>query len=60
MNITKETVINDIIEANSNAMALLNQFNIDTCCGTFNTLEQGAKQANADVEEVIKKLKEIF
>lgn len=59
MKFTKEMTVNEAIDVSTKAMQILNDFTIDTCCGGNNTIEQGAKEVNVDVEQVINALNQI-
>ncbi|MGO4888443.1 DUF542 domain-containing protein [Anaerobacillus sp. MEB173] len=59
MKYTKEMTVEQIMESSREAMQILTQFNVDTCCGAKNSLEHQAKADNADLEEVLAKLNAI-
>lgn len=59
MTFTKDMTVNQAIDISEKALQILNSFNIDTCCGGTSSIEQGAKEANVDVEVVIQELNKI-
>lgn len=56
MTFTKDMTVNQAIDINDKAMQILNDFNIDTCCGGNNSIEQGAAEVHADLERVLEAL----
>lgn len=53
MNITRNTSMGDIVAQNINNANVLNQYNLDFCCGGDQTLATACLEKNIDVNEVI-------
>lgn len=49
----KEMTVNQAIEISDKAMQILNDFNIDTCCGGNLSIEEGAKTAHVNIDQVM-------
>lgn len=54
--LTLKTTVNKVLQRHSEAVGLLNEMGIDTCCGGTDSLEEAARQASKDPEEVLKAL----
>ncbi len=51
-----KTTVNEILKAHPEGVALLNRLGLDTCCGGSLPLEEAAREAEQDPEEVLKAL----
>jgi hybrid cluster-associated redox disulfide protein len=63
MQITKETVIEDVLKAHPNAIQVLMKYNLGcvACMGaTQESIEQGARMHGVDPEPIVKELNELF
>ena len=56
--ITRDTVIEHVIRQFPKTLDILVRYNIDCCCGAYQTIEQGATSRGADVELLLKDLNE--
>lgn len=54
--ITKEMTVNQVLKLYPASIGILNQFNIDSCCGGNRSLEQASKEDKAALEELLSKL----
>ncbi|WP_243030370.1 DUF542 domain-containing protein [Thermus altitudinis] len=54
--LTLKTTVNEILQRHPEAVKLLNGMGIDTCCGGADSLEEAARQAGKEPEEVLKEL----
>ncbi len=54
--ISKEMTINQVLKLYPKSIAILNKFNIDTCCGGTRTLEQAVKEDKADLDSLLQAL----
>jgi hydroxylamine reductase len=63
MNVTKETIIGDVLKANPEAIKVLMKYNMGcvACMGaTGESIEQGAAMHGIDPEPIVKELNELF
>ena len=63
MEITKDTIIEDVLKAHPDAIAVLMKYNLGcvACMGaTQESLEQGARMHGIDPEPLVKELNELF
>lgn len=56
MKISKDMTVNQVIKLNPKVIPVFNTFNIDSCCGGSDTLEEAARKAKVDVESLIKEI----
>ncbi len=56
--ITRDMVIEHIIRQYPKALNVFVRYNIDCCCGAYQTIEQGSKSRGADVEALVRDLNE--
>ncbi|OGV98931.1 MAG: hypothetical protein A2Z59_08150 [Nitrospinae bacterium RIFCSPLOWO2_02_39_17] len=54
--IAKDMSINQVIAKYPKTVAVFNQFNIDSCCGGYESLEKAAKNKSVDVNKLIESL----
>ncbi|MBI5038794.1 MAG: DUF542 domain-containing protein [Nitrospirae bacterium] len=54
--ITKEMTVNQVLKLYPATIGILNQFNIDSCCGGNRNLEQASKEDKAVLEDLLSKL----
>lgn len=54
--INKEMTVNQILKLYPKSSAILNKFNIDTCCGGTRTLEQAVKEDKAELGSLLQAL----
>lgn len=54
--ITKDMTINQVLKLYPSSIAVLNKFNLDSCCGGNRTLEQASKEDRAVLEELLSSL----
>jgi len=54
--ITKEMTVNQVLKLYPATIGILNQFNIDSCCGGNRSLEQASKEDKAALEDLLSKL----
>jgi hybrid cluster-associated redox disulfide protein len=63
MQVSKDTIIEDVLKAHPNAIQVLMKYNLGcvACMGaTQETLEQGARMHGVDPEPIVKELNELF
>lgn len=60
MELTKETTINELLRAYPQTAGLLNQYNLDTCCGGGNSLAVEASHVGVDLDRLLAELREII
>ncbi|GAX88976.1 DUF542 domain-containing protein [Effusibacillus lacus] len=60
MKITKETIIEKVLEKYPQSMQVLAALNIDTCCGAHQTIEEGCMQSGKNPEAVVQMLNDLF
>ncbi len=58
--ITKETTINQAIRLYPSIMPVFNRFNIDSCCGGSDTIEEAARKAGIDTGELLAEIDRII
>lgn len=51
--LTLKTKVNEVLQRHPEAVSLLNEMGIDTCCGGADSLEEAARQAGKNPEEVL-------
>ncbi|WP_243090241.1 DUF542 domain-containing protein [Thermus neutrinimicus] len=51
--LTLKTTVNEVLQRYPEAVSLLNELGIDTCCGGADPLEEAARQAGKNPEEVL-------
>ncbi len=56
MKVSKDMTVNQVIKLSPKVIPVFNHFNIDSCCGGSDTLEEAAKKAKIDVETLIREL----
>lgn len=56
--ITKEMSINQVIAKYPKTVGVFSQYNIDSCCGGYESLENAAKKNSVDISRLIKSLTE--
>ena len=56
MKVSKDMTVNQVIKLSPKVIPVFNHFNIDSCCGGSDTLEEAAKKAKIDVETLIGEL----
>ncbi|MBI3601064.1 MAG: DUF542 domain-containing protein [Nitrospinae bacterium] len=54
--ITKEMSINQVISKYPKTVGVFNRYNIDSCCGGYESLENAAKNKGIDIVELIEAL----
>jgi len=54
--VTETTSVNEILRRYPKAVELLTELGLDTCCGGAEALEEAARKAERDPEEVIRAL----
>lgn len=54
--ITKEKIINDVLEAYPQSLRVFAKYHIDACCGSYVSIEEGAKKVNADLASSLEEL----
>lgn len=54
--INKEMTINQVLKLYPKSIAILNKFNIDTCCGGTRTIEQAVKEDKAELDSLLQAL----
>ena len=54
--ITKEMTVNQVLKLYPATIGILNQFNIDSCCGGNRSLEQASKEDKAALEDLLSRL----
>ncbi|EIA39718.1 DUF542 domain-containing protein [Thermus parvatiensis] len=54
--LTLKTTVNEVLQRHPEAVRLLNEMGIDTCCGGADSLEEASRQAGKNPEEVLKAL----
>ncbi len=63
MQVTKDTIIEDVLKAHPNAIQVFMKYNLGciACMGaTQETIEQGARMHGVDPEPIVKELNELF
>jgi hybrid cluster-associated redox disulfide protein len=63
MEITKDTIIEDVLKSHPNAIQVLMKYNLGcvACMGaTSESIEQGARMHGMDPEPIVKELNELF
>src|SRR5690554_5633685 len=58
MEITKQTIIGDIVTLDYKAATVFKDFGIDFCCNGHRSIEEACKEDNVNAEELIEKLKD--
>jgi regulator of cell morphogenesis and NO signaling len=54
--IVKEMSINQVISKHPETVGVFNRYNIDSCCGGYETLENAAKNKGIDIAKLIEAL----
>ena len=57
--ITKQDVINDVIRRYPKAIAVFNQYCVDSCCGGGQSIEKTATRDGVNVEALLKALNDV-
>lgn len=63
MQVTKDSIIEDVLKAHPNAIQVLMKYNLGcvACMGaTQESIEQGARMHGVDPEPIVKELNELF
>lgn len=56
--ITKDMIINEVINKYPQTIAVFNKFNVDACCGGGQSIEKTATADKVDVDALLKALNE--
>ena len=51
-------IVNDAIKLYPDTIGVFSKFHIDSCCGGAVSIEEAAKRDKADIDALLKKLKE--
>jgi len=54
--ITKDKIINDVLKTNPQSLKVFTKYHIDACCGSYLSIEEGAKKAKADLASILREL----
>ncbi len=57
--LTPELTVNDVILRYPEAIRVLNELQIDTCCGGARSLREAAAEAGLDVERLLEELRRV-
>lgn len=57
--ISRDTVINEIIKRYPETIAVFNRFRVDSCCGGGQSIEETASRDGVDVEALLQALNEV-
>jgi len=58
--ITKDMIINDVINKYPETMKVFNDFNVDSCCGGGQSIAATAAIGNVDIPKLMKALNEVI
>lgn len=58
LQITKDVIVNDCIKLYPKTIGVFTKFRIDSCCGGAVSIEQAARRDGADLEGLLKALRE--
>ena len=56
MRVSKDMTVNQVIRLYPKVIPVFNAFNIDSCCGGSDTLEEAARKAKVEVDLLIKEI----
>lgn len=54
--ITKNTIVNDALRMKPQTLKVFTKYGIDACCGSYMSIEEGAKRAKADLKTLLMEL----